>query len=139
MTSAAWTLCPLLTVLLVVRLLGAQQQLLPGSCNFELGTCGYTSDPEYGTWSMNEEGTAPSQALLFDINKLAILHCLRYCHLYTAWRKSSISLQSGKPACHSAYSGSSLYTNTETHEHEHILQFKKAEIKSELRKCSVLV
>ncbi|XP_034055126.1 MAM domain-containing protein 2a isoform X3 [Gymnodraco acuticeps] len=56
MMSAAWTLCPLLTVLLVVRLLGAQQQLLPGSCNFELGTCGYTSDPEYGTWSMNEEG-----------------------------------------------------------------------------------
>ncbi|KAF3851606.1 hypothetical protein F7725_013378 [Dissostichus mawsoni] len=56
MRSAAWTLCPLLTVLLVVRLLGAQQQLLPGSCNFELGTCGYISDPEYGTWSMNEEG-----------------------------------------------------------------------------------
>ncbi|KAI4820467.1 hypothetical protein KUCAC02_028444, partial [Chaenocephalus aceratus] len=55
MMSAAWTLCPLLTVLLVVRLPGAQQQLLPGSCNFELGTCGYTSDPEYGTWSMNEE------------------------------------------------------------------------------------
>ncbi|KAK5909222.1 hypothetical protein CesoFtcFv8_003171 [Champsocephalus esox] len=56
MMSAAWTLGPLLTVLLVVRLPGAQQQLLPGSCNFELGTCGYTSDPEYGTWSMNEEG-----------------------------------------------------------------------------------
>uniref|UniRef100_A0A8C9XNZ5 MAM domain containing 2a n=1 Tax=Sander lucioperca TaxID=283035 RepID=A0A8C9XNZ5_SANLU len=32
------------------------QHLLPGSCNFELGTCGYTSDPEYGSWSMNEEG-----------------------------------------------------------------------------------
>ncbi|TMS03670.1 MAM domain-containing protein 2 [Larimichthys crocea] len=29
---------------------------MPGSCNFELGTCGYTSDPEYGSWSMNEEG-----------------------------------------------------------------------------------
>ena len=34
------------------------------------------------------------------------------------------------PAFHEAYSGSSLYTNTETH--EHILQFKKAEIKSEI-------
>ena len=31
---------------------------------------------------------------------------------------------------HEAYSGSSRYTNNETH--EHILQFKKAEIQSEL-------
>ncbi|XP_031156320.2 MAM domain-containing protein 2a [Sander lucioperca] len=45
-----------LHVLLLCGLLRAQQQLLPGSCNFELGTCGYTSDPEYGSWSMNEEG-----------------------------------------------------------------------------------
>lgn len=49
----------LLAVLLLCGLLRAEQQLLllPGSCNFELGTCGYTSDPEYGRWSMNEEGT----------------------------------------------------------------------------------
>lgn len=45
-------------VLLLCGLLRAEQPLLlPGSCNFELGTCGYTSDPEYGSWSMNEEGT----------------------------------------------------------------------------------
>lgn len=43
-------------VLLLCGLLRAQQLLLPGSCNFELGTCGYTSDPQYGSWSMNEEG-----------------------------------------------------------------------------------
>lgn len=44
--------------LLVVLLLCPEEsaQLLPGSCNFELDTCGYTSDPEYGRWSMNEEG-----------------------------------------------------------------------------------
>lgn len=42
--------------LLLCGFLGAQQ-LLPGSCNFELGTCGYTSDAEHGSWSVNEEGT----------------------------------------------------------------------------------
>lgn len=36
----------------------------------------------------------------------------------------------GQPACHWTYSDSSLYTNKETH--EHILQFEKAEIQSEL-------
>lgn len=46
----------LLTVLLLCGALRAQQQLLPGSCSFELGTCGYTSDPEYDSWAMNEEG-----------------------------------------------------------------------------------
>ncbi|KAK5870553.1 hypothetical protein PBY51_003492 [Eleginops maclovinus] len=57
MKTAVWTLlCSPLAVLLLVGLLRAQQHLLPGSCNFELGTCGYKSDPEYGTWSMNEEG-----------------------------------------------------------------------------------
>ncbi|KAE8291538.1 MAM domain-containing protein 2 MAM domain-containing proteoglycan [Larimichthys crocea] len=50
------TVCLTLQVLLLCRFLRAQQQLMPGSCNFELGTCGYTSDPEYGSWSMNEEG-----------------------------------------------------------------------------------
>ncbi|XP_071755596.1 MAM domain-containing protein 2a [Centroberyx gerrardi] len=45
-----------LAVLVLCGLLRAQQQLLHGSCNFEQGTCGYTSDPEYGTWTMNEEG-----------------------------------------------------------------------------------
>lgn len=44
-----------LQVLLLCRLARAQQ-LLPGSCSFELGTCGYTSDPQYGSWIMNEEG-----------------------------------------------------------------------------------
>ncbi|KAG7490947.1 MAM domain-containing protein 2 isoform X1 [Solea senegalensis] len=44
----------LLLLLLLCGLIVAQPQLLPGSCNFELGTCGYTSDS--GSWSMNEEG-----------------------------------------------------------------------------------
>ncbi|XP_018555189.1 MAM domain-containing protein 2a isoform X1 [Lates calcarifer] len=50
------SVCLTLQVLLLCGSLVAQQQLLPGSCNFELGTCGYMSDPEYGSWSMNEEG-----------------------------------------------------------------------------------
>ncbi|XP_053181592.1 MAM domain-containing protein 2a [Scomber japonicus] len=45
-----------LQALVLCGFLNAQQQLLPGSCNFELGTCGYTSEPEYGSWRMNEEG-----------------------------------------------------------------------------------
>ncbi|XP_018615486.2 MAM domain-containing protein 2a isoform X2 [Scleropages formosus] len=32
------------------------QQLLPGSCNFEHNTCGYSSDPAYARWTINEEG-----------------------------------------------------------------------------------
>ncbi|XP_023253312.1 MAM domain-containing protein 2 isoform X1 [Seriola lalandi dorsalis] len=49
--------CLTLQALLLCAPLGAQQQpLLPGSCNFELGTCGYTSDPQFGSWRMNEEG-----------------------------------------------------------------------------------
>lgn len=43
--------------LLLCGLVRAQQLLLPGSCSFELGTCGYTSDPDYGGWIENEEGT----------------------------------------------------------------------------------
>ncbi|XP_045889985.1 MAM domain-containing protein 2a [Micropterus dolomieu] len=50
------SVCLTLHALLLCGFLRAQLQLLPGSCNFELGTCGYTSDPEYGSWSMNEEG-----------------------------------------------------------------------------------
>ncbi|GLD52386.1 MAM domain-containing protein 2 isoform X1, partial [Lates japonicus] len=50
------SVCLTLQVLLLCGSLVAQQLLLPGSCNFELGTCGYMSDPEYGSWSMNEEG-----------------------------------------------------------------------------------
>lgn len=61
----------LLAVLLLCGFLRAQQQLLPGSCNFELGTCGYTSDPEYGSWSMNEEGTVSP----IEINVLWVDYC----------------------------------------------------------------
>lgn len=44
-------------LLLLSGLSGAQPPpLLPGSCTFELDTCGYTSDPDYGRWGMNEEG-----------------------------------------------------------------------------------
>lgn len=55
----------LLPLPLLCGFLQAQQQhpppppsplLLPGSCSFELDTCGYTSEPEFGNWSMNEEG-----------------------------------------------------------------------------------
>ncbi|KAL4623156.1 MAM domain-containing protein 2 isoform X2 [Arapaima gigas] len=32
------------------------QRLLPGSCNFEHDICGYSSDPAYSEWTLNEEG-----------------------------------------------------------------------------------
>ena len=48
----------------------------------------------------------------------------------TIYLVSEMIVLIGKPAFHEACSGSSLYTSNETH--EHILQFKKAEIKSEL-------
>ena len=76
MISAVWMLVSsLVAVLLLCGLLRAQQLLLPGSCNFELGTCGYTSDPESGSWSMNEEGTVSPWALFIKtkINMLGIL------------------------------------------------------------------
>ncbi|CDR18797.1 unnamed protein product [Oncorhynchus mykiss] len=42
-------------VFLVPVLVGAQQ-LLPGSCSFDTGTCDYTSDLAYARWTRNEEG-----------------------------------------------------------------------------------
>ncbi|XP_077944315.1 MAM domain-containing protein 2-like [Gasterosteus aculeatus] len=34
----------------------AQSQRLPGSCNFESDTCGYTSDADLTSWSLNTDG-----------------------------------------------------------------------------------
>ncbi|KAM9322348.1 MAM domain-containing protein 2-like [Pholidichthys leucotaenia] len=34
----------------------AQSQLLPGSCNFESNTCGYTSDPDLMSWMLHKDG-----------------------------------------------------------------------------------
>ncbi|XP_061590486.1 MAM domain-containing protein 2-like isoform X1 [Cololabis saira] len=34
----------------------AQNQLLPGSCNFESNTCGYTSDADFTRWALHEDG-----------------------------------------------------------------------------------
>ncbi|CAL1615566.1 unnamed protein product [Knipowitschia caucasica] len=54
---SAWSASTLLLLLLLLLLEEPLlAQLLPGSCNFELGTCGYTSDPHYGSWAVNEEG-----------------------------------------------------------------------------------
>uniref|UniRef100_A0A8C5ENY6 MAM domain-containing protein n=1 Tax=Gouania willdenowi TaxID=441366 RepID=A0A8C5ENY6_GOUWI len=50
---------PLLPLLLCGALCGAlraQPLLLPGTCSFELGTCGYASEHGYGSWRMNDEG-----------------------------------------------------------------------------------
>uniref|UniRef100_A0A672ZNM9 MAM domain containing 2a n=1 Tax=Sphaeramia orbicularis TaxID=375764 RepID=A0A672ZNM9_9TELE len=55
MDRMVWVLL-LLLVLCGLHRAQAQAQLLPGSCSFEAGTCGYTSDPGYGRWSINEEG-----------------------------------------------------------------------------------
>ncbi|XP_053196560.1 MAM domain-containing protein 2-like [Scomber japonicus] len=34
----------------------AQNQLLPGSCNFESNTCGYTSDADFTSWTLHKDG-----------------------------------------------------------------------------------
>lgn len=34
----------------------AHNQLLPGSCNFESNTCGYTSDADFTSWSLHKDG-----------------------------------------------------------------------------------
>ncbi|XP_072228472.1 MAM domain-containing protein 2-like [Leuresthes tenuis] len=34
----------------------AFSQLLPGSCNFESNTCGYTSDADFTSWTMHKDG-----------------------------------------------------------------------------------
>lgn len=44
----------LLTLAVLVRV--QSHHLLPGSCNFESSTCGYTSDPELTSWTLNDDG-----------------------------------------------------------------------------------
>ncbi|XP_047426075.1 MAM domain-containing protein 2-like [Mugil cephalus] len=34
----------------------AYSQLLPGSCNFESNTCGYTSDADFTSWTLQKDG-----------------------------------------------------------------------------------
>ncbi|KAM9840981.1 MAM domain-containing protein 2-like isoform 2-T2 [Aulostomus maculatus] len=34
----------------------AQNQLLPGSCNFESNICGYTSDADFTSWTLHKDG-----------------------------------------------------------------------------------
>ncbi|XP_049909646.1 MAM domain-containing protein 2-like [Epinephelus moara] len=34
----------------------AHNQLLPGSCNFESNTCGYTSDADFASWTLHKDG-----------------------------------------------------------------------------------
>lgn len=34
----------------------AHKQLLPGSCNFESNTCGYTSDADFTSWTLHTDG-----------------------------------------------------------------------------------
>ncbi|XP_030291777.1 MAM domain-containing protein 2-like [Sparus aurata] len=34
----------------------AYSQLLPGSCNFESNTCGYTSDADFTSWNLHKDG-----------------------------------------------------------------------------------
>ncbi|KAM4634399.1 MAM domain-containing protein 2-like [Polymixia lowei] len=43
----------LLTVAATVQV---QSQLLPGSCNFESNTCGYMSDADFMSWTLNGDG-----------------------------------------------------------------------------------
>ncbi|XP_028270677.1 MAM domain-containing protein 2a isoform X2 [Parambassis ranga] len=65
-------LCLSLRVLLLCVCVRARQ--LPGSCSFELDTCGYSSDPNYGSWTVNKEGHLISvDSSLLDEQEQAIL------------------------------------------------------------------
>ncbi|XP_056314493.1 MAM domain-containing protein 2a isoform X1 [Danio aesculapii] len=46
----------LITLLAVALVARSQTQLLRGSCTFEADSCGYTSDPAYAAWTINDEG-----------------------------------------------------------------------------------
>ncbi|KAF4074472.1 hypothetical protein AMELA_G00239680 [Ameiurus melas] len=61
-----------LAVVLVVR---AYRHLLPGSCSFESGTCGYTSDLAYATWTVNDEGRfiAADSSLMGEADKAILV------------------------------------------------------------------
>ncbi|GLD56682.1 MAM domain-containing protein 2-like protein, partial [Lates japonicus] len=41
----------------------AHSQLLPGSCNFESNTCEYTSDADFASWTLHEDGSLEVLAL----------------------------------------------------------------------------
>ncbi|XP_026195839.1 MAM domain-containing protein 2-like [Anabas testudineus] len=43
-------------LLTIAGIIQAHSQLLPGSCNFESNTCGYTSDADYTSWTLHEDG-----------------------------------------------------------------------------------
>lgn len=46
----------MLSLLVFAASVRAQNQLLPGSCSFESNTCGYTSDPDFTTWTLHKDG-----------------------------------------------------------------------------------
>ncbi|XP_016383327.1 MAM domain-containing protein 2-like [Sinocyclocheilus rhinocerous] len=54
--TSAMSLLHFSTLLAVALLVRAQTQLLRGSCSFESDSCGYTSDPAYAAWTINQEG-----------------------------------------------------------------------------------
>ncbi|XP_074546012.1 MAM domain-containing protein 2-like isoform X2 [Halichoeres trimaculatus] len=46
----------LLYLLTFAAAIQAHNQLLPGSCNFESNTCGYTSDADFTSWTLHKDG-----------------------------------------------------------------------------------
>ncbi|XP_041666389.1 MAM domain-containing protein 2-like isoform X1 [Cheilinus undulatus] len=46
----------LLYLLTFAATVQAHSQLLPGSCNFESNTCGYTSDADFASWTLYKDG-----------------------------------------------------------------------------------
>uniref|UniRef100_A0A3Q3WTH4 MAM domain-containing protein n=1 Tax=Mola mola TaxID=94237 RepID=A0A3Q3WTH4_MOLML len=42
---------------LLKAIIQAHSQLLPGSCNFESDTCGYTSDADFTSWTLHKDGS----------------------------------------------------------------------------------
>ncbi|XP_044190494.1 MAM domain-containing protein 2-like [Thunnus albacares] len=43
-------------LLTFAAIIQAHSQLLPGSCNFESNTCGYTSDADFTSWTLHRDG-----------------------------------------------------------------------------------
>uniref|UniRef100_A0A3B4ASY6 MAM domain-containing protein n=1 Tax=Periophthalmus magnuspinnatus TaxID=409849 RepID=A0A3B4ASY6_9GOBI len=72
---------PALLLLLGVETLLAQQ-LLPGSCNFELSTCGYTSDPRYA-WTRTSRTSRTLRRVLSPVLEHQEWSCVRLVYQLT--------------------------------------------------------
>lgn len=82
--------CVCVVLVLVAK---AHRHLLPGSCNFESGTCGYSSDPAHATWTVNDEGNDFQIQRHLDLNIIYTLFILIWCLIWGILGKNIMSLK----------------------------------------------